>query len=52
MAKLRSAAGGQTYDLPKGTDLSNYTKLLIWSKRTQSLLAGAELAESGHMMSK
>jgi hypothetical protein len=52
VAKLKNATGGQTYDLPKGADLSKYTKLLVWSKKTHSLLASADLAESGHMMSK
>jgi Electron transfer DM13 len=52
VAKLKTATGGQTYDLPKGTDLSKYTKLIVWSKKTHSLLASADLAESGHMMRK
>ena len=52
VAKLQSPTGGQSYDLPKGTDLSKYTKLLVWSKKTRSLLASAELAESGHVMRK
>ena len=52
VAKLKSATGGQVYDLPKGTDLSKYTKLIIWSKKTRSLLASADLAASGQMMRK
>jgi len=52
VAKLRSAKGSQSYDIPKGTDLSKYTKLLVWSKKSNALIASADLASSGHMMQK
>ena len=52
VAKLKSATGSQSYDIPKGTDLSKYTKLLVWSKKASALIASADLASSGHMMQK
>ena len=52
IAKLKSATGSQSYDIPKGTDLSKYTKLLVWSKKSNALIASADLASSGHMMQK
>jgi hypothetical protein len=52
VAKLKSATGSQSYDIPKGTDLSKYTKLLVWSKKSNALVASADLASSGHMMQK
>ena len=50
VAKLKSAKGSQSYDIPKATDLSRYSKLLIWSKKSNALIASADLASSGHMM--
>jgi hypothetical protein len=52
VAKLKSATGSQSYDIPKGTDLSKYTKLLVWCKKFNVLIASADLASSGHMMQK
>lgn len=52
VAKLKSARGSQSYDIPGGTDLSKYTKLLVWSKKSNTLIASADLASSGHMMQK
>ncbi len=52
VAKLKSATGSQSYELPTGTDLSKYTKLLVWSKKSNALIASADLASSGHMMQK
>lgn len=52
VAKLKSATGSQSYDIPMGTDLSKYTKLLVWSKKSNALIASADLASSGHMMQK
>jgi hypothetical protein len=52
VAKLKSATGSQSYDIPRGTDLSKYTKLLVWSKKSNALIASADLASSGHMMQK
>lgn len=52
VAKLKSATGSQSYDIPVGTDLSKYTKLLVWSKKANALIASADLASSGHMMQK
>lgn len=50
LAKLKKPIGSQSYDVPKGTDFSKYSKLLIWSKKSHALLASADLAASGHMM--
>jgi len=50
LGKLKKRQGGQSYDLPKGTDLSKYRKLLIWSKRLNRPVASAELHASGGEM--
>jgi hypothetical protein len=50
VAKLKSPKGSQSYTIPKGTDLSKYTKLLVWSKKSKSLLASADLSAGGMMM--
>jgi hypothetical protein len=48
----KNPKAGQSYTLPKGTDLSKYTKLLVWSKKSKSLLASADLTAGGMMMKK
>ena len=51
LGKLKQAAGGQTYDLPKGKDLGAYTTLLVWSKKEKRAVASAEWhPTSGGMM--
>jgi len=52
VAKLKSPKGNQSYTIPKGTDLSKFTKLLIWSKKSKSLLASTDLTAGGMMMKK
>ena len=52
VAKLKSPKGNQSYTMPKGTDLSKFTKLLVWSKKTKSLLASTDLTAGGMMMKK
>jgi hypothetical protein len=52
VAKLKSPKGAQAYTVPKGTDLSKYTKLLVWSKTSKSLLASTDLSAGGMMMKK
>ena len=52
VAKLKSPKGAQGYMVPKGTDLSKYTKLLVWSKKSKSLLASTDLTAGGMMMKK
>lgn len=51
IGKLKQAAGTQTYDLPKGKDLTEFTTLLVYSKKTKQTVASAEWhATSGKMM--
>lgn len=50
LGKLKKREGSQRYDLPKGTDLSKYRKLLIWSKKLKRPVASAELHASGGAM--
>lgn len=50
LGKLKKVKGGQSYDLPKGTDLSKYTRLLVWSKKTNQTVASAELHGAGKGM--
>jgi hypothetical protein len=47
LGKLQHATGAQTYDLPKGKDLSKFTKLLVWSKKEQRAAATAEWHPAG-----
>jgi hypothetical protein len=42
LGKLKQSSGPQTYDLPKGKDLSKFTRLLIWSKQEKRAAAWAE----------
>jgi len=42
LGKLQHVAGAQTYDLPKGKDLSAFTKLLVWSKKEKRPAATAD----------
>jgi len=52
LGKLKKSQGGQSYDLPKGTDLSKYRKLLIWSRKLSRPVASAELHTSGGEMER
>ena len=47
LGKLKSASGAQAYDLPKGKDLSKFTKLLVWSKKEKQAAASRRLASGG-----
>ncbi len=54
LGKLQHATGAQAYDLPKGKDLSKFTKLLVWSKKEKRAAASADwhpagAGEMGHM---
>ena len=42
IGKLKQATGTQTFDLPKGKDLTGYTTLLVYSKKTKQTVASAE----------
>ena len=42
LGKLKKATGGETFELPKGKDLSGYTTLLVWSKKDKRAVASAE----------
>lgn len=51
IGKLKQPAGTQTFDLPKGKDLTGYTTLLVYSKKTKQAVASADWhATSGKMM--
>ena len=51
LGKLKQATGGQTYELPKGTDLGKFTTLLVLSKKEKRAVASAEWhPTSGGMM--
>ncbi|MGH7702853.1 MAG: DM13 domain-containing protein [Gemmatimonadales bacterium] len=50
VTKLKSLTGAQAYDLPKGVDLSQFSKVLVWCKKFSVLIASADLASSGEMM--
>src|SRR5262245_44379857 len=42
LGKLKRPAAGQSFDLPKGKDLSGYTTLVVWSKKEKRAVATAE----------
>ncbi len=42
IGKLKNATGAQTYDLPKGKDMTKFTKLLVWSKKEKRAAATAD----------
>jgi electron transfer DM13 len=51
VGKLKKASGAQTFELPKGKDLTGYSTLLVWSKKDKRAVASAEWhATSGKMM--
>ncbi len=51
LAKLKQASGAQSFDLPKGKDLTGYSTLLVWSKKEKRAVASAEWhGTSGKMM--
>jgi electron transfer DM13 len=47
LGKLQHATGAQAYDLPKGKDLSKFTKLLVWSKKEKRASASADWHPAG-----
>lgn len=42
LGKVSRTPAGQTFDLPKGKDLSKYTTLLVWSKKEKRVVASAD----------
>lgn len=47
LGKLQHATGAQAYDLPKGKDVSKFTKLLVWSKKEKRAAASADWHPAG-----
>jgi hypothetical protein len=52
LPKLSSLKGKQEYDLPSSADASQYSKVLLWSKQHNMVVASADLARHGEMMHK
>jgi len=52
LGELARPSGAQAFDLPAGTDLAHFDRLVLWSKKDKAVLASAELAERGGMMHK
>ena len=50
IGKLKQATGTQSYDLPKGKDLTGYSTLLVYSKKAKQTVASAEWHASGKLM--
>jgi hypothetical protein len=42
LGKLKRPAAGQSFDLPKGKDLSRYSTLVVWSRKEKRAVATAE----------
>jgi hypothetical protein len=51
LGAVQHGKGAQRYIIPKGTDLSRYTHVVIWDKSTRMTIASADLASSGGAMS-
>lgn len=43
LGKLKANVGNQNYDIPEGTDLEKYNKVLIWCKSFSVLFGSSEL---------
>lgn len=43
LGKLKANVGNQNYDIPAGTDLEKYNKVLIWCKSFSVLFGSSEL---------
>lgn len=46
LGKLKANVGNQNYDIPEGTDLEKYNKVLIWCKSFSVLFGSSELTAS------
>lgn len=46
LGRLKANIGNQNYEIPEGTDLSKYNKVLIWCKSFSVLFGSAELMET------
>ncbi|MCV0431487.1 DM13 domain-containing protein, partial [Nitrosopumilus sp.] len=44
LGKLKANNGNQNYDIPEGTNLQKYNKVLIWCKTFSVLFGSAELS--------
>ncbi|HWZ58135.1 MAG TPA: DM13 domain-containing protein [Gemmatimonadaceae bacterium] len=51
LGAVQLGRGTQRYIIPKGTNLSHYTHVVIWDKTTNATLASADLASGSAMMS-
>ena len=43
LGRLKANIGNQNYEIPQGTDLEKYNKVLIWCKSFSVLFGSAEL---------
>jgi hypothetical protein len=46
LGKLKANVGNQNYEIPEGTDLKKYNKVLIWCKSFSVLFGSSELTAS------
>ena len=46
LGKLKANVGNQNYEIPEGTDLKKYNKVLIWCKSFSVLFGSSELIAS------
>ena len=50
LGKLKHVAGEQTIDVPAKVDVSQYSHLLLWSKKDNAVIGMTDLAEAGMSM--
>jgi hypothetical protein len=46
LGQLKANKGNQNYEIPEGTDIEKYDKVLIWCKAFSVLFGSAELTSS------
>lgn len=52
LGKLKKASGAQSYKVPSGTSLSEYSHVILWSTKDKAAVGTASLAASGDAMHK
>jgi electron transfer DM13 len=52
LGRLSHARGAASFEIPAGTDLAAYHRVVIWSKRLGTALAAAPLGSSGGGMAR
>jgi hypothetical protein len=52
LGKLKKANGAQSYPIPAGTSVSEFSHLVLWSTKDKAMVATVSLAPTGDVMRK